>query len=122
MYAVDRDQYEEEKENFKENCSHEKYAERVEDFIRREKEWAKIFRFESTYRGHDTNNFAEASIRVIKDNVLGRTKAYNCCAMVDFITRVWEGHMKKRLLHYAYDRESRPRLQYNRLCKKIRPG
>ncbi|KAE8740602.1 hypothetical protein FOCC_FOCC013881 [Frankliniella occidentalis] len=121
MYANDTEEYEGAKENFKENCSHEKYGNRVEEFIKREKEWAKIFRSETTYRGHNTNNFAEASIRVIKDNILGRTKAYNCCAMVDFMSRVWEGHTKKRLLHYAYDRESKHRLQYDRLCKKMSP-
>ncbi|KAK3918107.1 Valine--tRNA ligase [Frankliniella fusca] len=73
-------------------------------------------------RGHNTDNFFEASIRVIKDIVLGRTKAYNCCAIVDFVAHVWQGHIKKRLLHYACDRESRPRLQFSRLCKKMPAG
>ncbi|KAK3909095.1 Oxidoreductase NAD-binding domain-containing protein 1 [Frankliniella fusca] len=121
MYAVDTESYEEAKENFTESCSYGNYFNRVDSFLEREKEWALIFRSETINRGHNTNNFSEASIRVIKDIVLGRTKAYNSCALVDYISHVWEDHMQRRLLHYAYDREAKPRLVYNRLLKKMPP-
>lgn len=35
-------------------------------------------------RGNHTNNYAEVSIRIFKDNILSRMKAYNCIALVDF--------------------------------------
>ncbi|KAE8742234.1 hypothetical protein FOCC_FOCC012249 [Frankliniella occidentalis] len=111
MYAVTIDEYQEAKENFVECCSHEGYQKRVDTFIAREKEWALIFRSETLNRGHNTNNFSEATIRVIKDIVLGRTKAYNSCALVDYISTVFEENMQRRILHYAYDREAKPRLE-----------
>jgi len=122
MYAVNTEQYEEAKENFMNSCSHEKYQDRVNSFLKREREWALIFRNETLNRGHNTNNFSEASIRVIKDIVLGRTKAYNSCALVDYISHVWEDHMQRRILHYAYDREAKPRLVYNKLLKRMPQG
>lgn len=122
MYAVETEDYLEAKQNFKESCSHEGYKTRVEKFDSREREWATIFRCETLNRGFFTNNFSEATIRVMKDIALGRTKAYNSCAMVDYVTHPMEEHLQRRLLHYAYCREAKPRLVYNRLLKKMPLG
>lgn len=116
------EQYEDAKQEFRENCSHEKYLDRVEKFLDREREWVKLFRSETLNRGHNTNNFSEATIRVFKDNVMNRTKSYNCCALADTIATSYEDNLKRRLLHYAYDREKKPKLMYDRLRKKMPQG
>lgn len=108
-------------EEFRE-CGNNKYIERIEKFLGRIKEWAKFYRIDTIIRGHHTNNYVEASIRILKDIILCRTKAYNVVALVAFISNVWEDYFRKRLLHYAYSRENRPNQLYNRLCKKLSPG
>jgi len=45
---------------------------------------------DTLYRNNETNNYAEASIRIIKDVILNRTTAYNAVALVDFIVHVGE--------------------------------
>jgi len=119
MYAMDAESFETAQEEFMKECSHEKYRERIKKFLRRKKEWAKIFRTDKMSRGHHTNNYVEASIRILKEIILCRTKAYNVVALV---ANVWEEYFVKRLLHYAYLRENRPRQLYNKLCKKLNPG
>ena len=44
----------------------------VEDFMKRRAEWSLAFRSGEVLRGHHTNNFAEATMCVIKDIVLNR--------------------------------------------------
>lgn len=46
-------------------------------------------------RGHNTNNYCEASIRIFKDVVLQRCKAFNMCAFVDFVTKTFELYHKR---------------------------
>lgn len=122
MYAVDTETFETAVEEFKGKCSHEKYKDRIVKFLDRKKEWAKIFRKDLLSRGHHTNNYVEASIRILKDIILCRTKAYNAVALVAFVANVWEDYFLKRLLHYAYQRVHRPQQIYNNLCKRLSPG
>ena len=39
-------------------------------------------------RGHNTNNYAEATFRIVKDIILTRLKAYNSPALLDYIVVV----------------------------------
>jgi len=82
----------------------------------RRKEWCLCFRGDLLTRGHNTNNFVEASIRVFKDIVLERCKAFNAAALVDFVGTVLEQYHQKRLLKYASARVTKPELQYRRFC------
>ena len=86
------------------------------------KEWVLLFRSEFMTRGHNTNNFAEATIRILKDIILERTKAFNVTAMVDFIANVWEPYFQGKLLHFANGREAGPHSKYNDLCKRMPDG
>ena len=99
-----------------------KYKERVLGFLETKEEWVKLFRKDVVYRGHDTDNFSEASIRILKDIVLCRTKAYNACALADFVARVWEEYYKKRILHYAYGINQNPNRVYAKLSKRMPKG
>lgn len=79
---------------------------RFETFYLRCDEWLLINRRNIIIRGNHTNNYAEASIRVLKEIILHRTKWYNCVALVDFICFVWEEYFKSKLLDYAHGRRN----------------
>jgi len=47
--------------------------------------------------GHHTNNYAEITVRLFKDNVLTQCKAYNVLAIVDFVVTLMECFYRNRL-------------------------
>lgn len=51
----------------------------------RMEEWAVCCRKNCFTHGHNTNNIIESSIRIFKDIVLERCKAFNAAALVDFV-------------------------------------
>jgi len=95
------------------------FVQRFEKNYNRKEQWIKLYRLHILYRNHETNNYAEASIRVIKDILLCRTKAYNAVALVDFIVNVGENYFTLRLLDHAHDRHSEFHRLYSKLCSKI---
>lgn len=95
---------------------------RASKFLNKKEQWVQLFRSNSMHRGHETNNYAEACIRILKDIILTRTKAFNVAAMVDFIASVWEEYFENRLLHYAYGRIAAPRLKYEKLHDRMPEG
>lgn len=88
----------------------EKYWERCED-------WCMAYRDETTH-GNQTNNFCEVSIRLFKDVVLSRNKAYNAVALIDFIVSCLEEYYQKRIRNFANSRNSTPRLLLKKLIHK----
>lgn len=58
-------------------------------------------------RGINTNNYAEAGIRILKDIVFKRIKAYNLVQVFEFITVTFEMYYERRLLAVAYNRIDR---------------
>ena len=76
----------------------------LETFWERRSEWALSFRMEMIFRNNHTNNYAEAAIRVLKEMVFGRMKAYNLIQMFNFITDTMELYYKNRLLDMAHSR------------------
>lgn len=52
---------------------------------KRRSEWALCLRVKLPVRGNNTNNFCEAGMRVIKDKIFYRTKAFNVVQLVDFL-------------------------------------
>lgn len=58
----------------------------MQGFWERRREWAICFQTAVTMRGINTNNYAESGIRMLKDIVFKRVKAYNLLQLFDFIT------------------------------------
>jgi len=58
-------------------------------------------------RGINTNNYAEFGIRILKDIVFERFKAYNLIQLFNFITVTFDMYYKRRLLAIAYNRMDR---------------
>lgn len=102
--------------------SHKQYVQRVATFLERKAEWVLVFRSNLLTRGHNTNNFAEASIRVLKDVVLHRRKAYNAVALVDLVVDIWESYFRLRLLDHAYNRVPAHQLLYHKLLERMPSG
>ena len=70
----------------------------------RRKEWAVCFRQDILIRGNNTNNYAEAGIRIIKDQVFSRIKTYNLIQMFSFITESMEVYYQRKLLNVSNNR------------------
>jgi len=98
----------------------DRYRKHVRKFLERGDEWLNVRRLNVITRGSNTNNFSEATMRVLKDIILGRTKAFNVVALVDFCSSVLQKYLVKRLLQFAHGRRADPRLQYTELCEKMR--
>jgi len=99
-----------------------KYTNFIKRFMnncKRYEQWVLYKRFNTTYRNHNTNNYAEASIRVLKDILLHRTKAYNVVALVDFIVSIGEEYFTLRILNHAHCRHSETNRLYSKLCSNI---
>lgn len=58
-------------------------------------------------RNNQTNNYSEATIRILKEIILERTKAYNVVALVEFIAIIWDKYFINRLLDFSYNRRSK---------------
>ena len=96
------------------------YRNRVEKFLERGDVWLLLRRQDIITRGNNTNNYSEATMRVLKDIILSRTKAFNVVALVDFCSTVLQAYLVRRLLAFAHGRRANPRLVYTALCKKMR--
>ncbi|XP_064475738.1 uncharacterized protein LOC135389633 [Ornithodoros turicata] len=99
--------------------SHDRYTSRVVAFLSRKEEWVSLFREGVLTRGHQTNNFAEASIRILKDIVLCRTKAFNAVALAEFVAVVWEKYFQVRILKHAHNRVASHTLLYDKLLQRL---
>jgi len=128
MYAMSEDELEEAKRSFFAEEEDEdgefqspcdRYRKHVEKFLERGDEWLAVSRRNIFTRGSNTNNYSEATMRILKDVILGRTKAFNVVALVDFCSTVLQNYFVKRLLSFANGRRADPRLQYAELCAKM---
>ena len=55
-------------------------------------------------RGNQTNNYAEAGMRILKYLVFSRVKAYNLVQMFSFVTEYLELYYSRKILSVAHNR------------------
>lgn len=96
-----------------------KFVKRFENFYKRKTQWVQFYRLNIITRGNNTNNYAEASIRVLKEIILCRTKSYNVTALVESVSKVWEEYFIIRLLDHAHIRKDKIQRKYIELYKKM---
>ena len=77
---------------------------RMQSLYERRREWALCERTGLPIRGNHTNNYCESAMRVLKDHVLQRTKAFNLQQLMDFIVTRFDNHYQRRLLDVANNR------------------
>ena len=82
---------------FHEGGLSQNYLSRMTVWLDREKDWVLFYRLGVLNRNHNTNNFAEATIRILKDIILGRQTAFNTVAFVEFCLSVLEPYIVKCL-------------------------
>ncbi|KAF0292147.1 hypothetical protein FJT64_001023 [Amphibalanus amphitrite] len=80
------------------------------DLFERRAEWAIACRQASALRGNLTNNYAEATMCIIKDIVMKRCKARTACELVMIMDEIYNGYMVQRLIDFALDRRQSKRL------------
>ncbi|XP_037502514.1 uncharacterized protein LOC119376918, partial [Rhipicephalus sanguineus] len=120
MYAGDKGTREAAIEELK--LPSQAYISRVMTFLDKKKEWVVLYRSEVMTRGHNTYNIAEASIRILKDIVLSRTKAFNAVALLESILQVWETCFQARILRHANDCIPSHHILCHNLLKRMPDG
>ena len=85
-------------------CRYPKFKSYIEKWWQKRMEWALCYRKSLLVRGNHTNNIAEAGIRILKEIVFGRIKAYNLVQMFQFVTDAMELYYKRCLLSIAHNR------------------
>ena len=92
--------------NFSKNelvCHYPKFKTYIDRWWHKRLEWALCYRKSLLVRGNHINNVAEAGIRIVKELVFGRIKAYNMVQMFQFVTDAMELYYKRRLLSIAHN-------------------
>ena len=70
----------------------------------RRQQWVICYRSNIITRGNNTNNISEAGIKIVKELIFGRIKAYNLIQMFQFVTEGFETYTKRKLLSIAHNR------------------
>jgi hypothetical protein len=96
---------------------YQNWRERLQKYWERRELWCLAWR-SMAHRGHNTNNFCEVTVRLFKDIVLSRVKAYNPVALVDFVCTAMQEYYVTRLLQFAHSRVSAPLLHLQKLEQK----
>jgi len=99
-------------------CDYEQFTSHVEKLWERKEEWCMAYRLDVINRGNNTNNYAEATFRVLKDIILTRLKAYNPVALLDFVVVVLEKYYCGHLLKASFGRLEKPYLMYQKVRDK----
>lgn len=102
------------------NSNHSKYDnwnKYVSSYWEFKTKWCLAWR-DGTVNGHQTNNFSEITVRIFKDIVLSRVKAYNVISLIDFVCTILEEYYCRRLREFANSRNSKARLFLQSQTKK----
>jgi len=83
---------------------HDKVLKHLQCLYDRCSEWALCWRSDLPVRSNQTNNYCESAMRVMKDKVLQRTKAFNVLQLIDFVLTRLDGHYQRRLIDAANNR------------------
>jgi len=106
---------------YKKGCENEEFPQWTKylcNYWTYKEKWCICFR-DSYSRGHVTNNYCEVAVRLYKDHVLGRVKAYNVLALIDLTSTALEDYYKRRLREFADSRNSSIRLMLQKMMKKV---
>lgn len=81
-----------------------KYKKYLTSYHKRKEMWSLVYRGSLMTRGNNTNNFCEAAMRVLKDKILQRTKAFNIPQLIDFVSNHLQDHYQQKLVDVANGR------------------
>ncbi|KAG1662450.1 hypothetical protein GQR58_020947 [Nymphon striatum] len=73
------------------------YLAHCEKLHERRHAWAVCYRHDLPVRGNNTNNYAEAAMRILKDQIFERVRAYNVVQLLDFFVTRMNAYYERRL-------------------------
>ncbi|XP_050724616.1 uncharacterized protein LOC127002576 [Eriocheir sinensis] len=73
--------------------TYSRYCSYLSKLFERRHEWSIWARKGFFLRGHNTNNFAESTICIVKDVILNRCKAYNTTQLVVYMNEIFENYV-----------------------------
>eukprot|EP00057_Strongylocentrotus_purpuratus_P010667 XP_011665141.1 PREDICTED: uncharacterized protein LOC105438693 isoform X2 [Strongylocentrotus purpuratus] len=82
----------------------EKFKKHLTGYYGRKEKWAIACRQDLEVRGNNTNNFCEAAMRVLKDKILERTKAFSIPQLADYMSTFLQDYYQQRLIDVANGR------------------
>nr|CAB3263138.1 uncharacterized protein LOC104265534 [Phallusia mammillata] len=83
----------------------------VDHWMAKKEKWCLAYRNGLLTRGQNTNNCCESTIRIIKDIVFNRCKAYNACQLLHFVTEVYSIYFVNRILNVILNRKKKITLE-----------
>lgn len=89
---------------FANNSECNNYAGYINNLYNRRGEWALCHREGTLIRNNNTNNYCESAMRVVKDKILFRLKAFNVVQLCHFIIERMEKFYENRLVDIALNR------------------
>ncbi|KAK3926335.1 Protein FAR-RED ELONGATED HYPOCOTYL 3 [Frankliniella fusca] len=94
----------------------------LNDLKSRVPEWALHMRTDLLVRGHNTNNYAEATMRILKDLICHRTKAFSPVQLLDFLVTRYVSYLERRIVDVINNRVvNSHRSRYFITPKKLEP-
>ncbi len=80
-----------------------KFLSHLKSLWPRRKEWAHCYRKRLMLRGNHTNNYAEAGMKILKELIFSRVKAYNMVQVFHFLSETLESYHCRKLLRLRRD-------------------
>jgi len=107
VYVKTASELEQKYKEFKAHSTVQKYpafVQYISNLWPRHDEWASFYRSGLPGRGNNTNNMSEPGVRILKEIVFSRVKAYNLVEMFQFVTEKLENYYQCKLLSVAHNR------------------
>ncbi|XP_041463997.1 uncharacterized protein LOC121415020 isoform X2 [Lytechinus variegatus] len=105
IYACTEEELEElYQESLQDTTLSDKFKEHLTGYYGRKEKWAIACRLDLQVRGNNTNNFCEAAMRVLKDKILERTKAFSIPQLADYMSTFLDEYYQQRLIDVANGR------------------
>lgn len=117
LYAKDASEPEAAKASLR-SLPHAPYIQRVEAFLQSEHELL-LYRTGVVTSRQNANNYAEASVSILKDEIFSHTKAYNAVVLIEFVVDNWGKYFETRLLCYANHSENSHKTGFQYLLQKM---
>ena len=81
-----------------------KFLSHLKSLWPRRKEWAHCYRKRLLLRGNHTNNYSEAGMKILKELIFSRVKAYNMVQVFHFLSETLESYYCRKLLSVSNNR------------------
>ena len=101
------------------NVAEGRFSIYMEKLMERQRVWAHAYRGDMP-TPHHTNNMVEAAFRVLKDVILGRTRAYNISHLAEFLGVRLDAYYRRRFIDAAHGRLTRKMPKLPSAVSKVR--